>query len=94
MKNKLGYSYKKSKFFIRPDKYEVENVYKLIQEKQLEMSNIGMDNIVSIDELPIYKEMHPLRGWSKAGEVLYQRKKRMISKKYSYFTKTAGIDNY
>jgi len=42
-----------------------------------------MRNIISIDEMPVYLEMHPTHGWSAKGKVIYQRKKRMRSKKYS-----------
>ena len=33
--------------------------------------------------MPVYLEMHPTHGWSAKGKVIYQRKKRMRSKKYS-----------
>lgn len=81
--NDLQFSYKKCKFFIRPDKHDPNTVIELIKDKQHELQKIGIKNLVSIDEMPIYEEMHPTYGWCKRGKVILQRKRSMRSKKYS-----------
>ena len=45
-----------------------------IKNKQKEYNEIGLDrlrrNIVSIDEVPFYREMVSLKGWGKEGKKL------------------------
>ena len=52
-------------------------------EKQKELCVIGIDNVVSIDEVPFYEEMFPTYGWSKCGEKCIHRKNGMRSKHHS-----------
>ena len=46
-----------------------------IKNKQKEYNEIGLDNIVSIDEVPFYREMVSLKGWGNEGKKLRVQKR-------------------
>jgi len=90
----LNFSYKKVHHFTMPPKYNSEIVLKKIKEKQNELCSIGINNIVAIDEVPFYQEMHPLYGWSPKGEKLKVRRHAMRSKHYSVLCAMSADGNY
>ena len=57
-----------------------------IKNKQKEYNKIGLDNIVSIDDVPFYREMVSLKGWGKEGRN-YAPAKPSVKKRSIYSKK-------
>ena len=79
----LNYVYKQKSFYTMSSKSNKKQTNIDIKNKQREYNNIGLDNIVSIDEVPFYREMVSLKGWCKKGKKLRVQKKSIYSQKYS-----------
>ena len=79
----MDYTYKRVSSYTQPLKKDTPTIMAQIEEKQKELSAIGIENIVSIDEVPFYEEMPPSYGWSKCGKKCFYRKNKMRSKHYS-----------
>ena len=54
---KLKYVYKQKSFYTMSSKSTKKQTNIDIKNKQKEYNEIGLDNIVSIDEVPFYREM-------------------------------------
>ena len=67
---KLKYVYKQKSFYTMSSKSTKKQTNIDIKNKQKEYNEIGLDNIVSIDEVPFYREMVSLKGWGKEGKKL------------------------
>jgi len=79
----LKYRYKVKQVVILPEKYNVDEHNESIVEKQKILQNLGIDNVVSIDESAFYKEMATCRGWCKKGCKLKITKSKLRFKRYS-----------
>jgi len=79
----MDYTYKRVSTYTLPTKKNIALVLEQIADKQRELSAIGIENVVSIDEVPFYEEMFPLYGWSKRGKKCIHRKNAMRSKHHS-----------
>ena len=79
----MNYTYKRVSTYTLPIKKNIEAVLEQIAEKQKELCTVGIENIVSIDEVPFYEEMFPTYGWSKRGKKCIHRKNNMRSKHHS-----------
>ena len=75
--------YKRISYFTLPKRKDPNEVMELIRQKQTELKNIGMENVVSIDEVPMYEEMYPTYGWGEKGKKIKCRKNRIRSKGHS-----------
>ena len=80
---RIGLTYKRISYFTLPAKKDPVTVMELIRAKQAELRGIGMQNIVSIDEVPMYEEMYPTYGWGKKGRKIKCRKNGIRSKGHS-----------
>ena len=81
--HQMNFTYKQVSTYTLPKKKDINVVLKQIAEKQDELCSIGIENIVSIDEVPFYEEMFPTHGWSKRGKKVYLHKEKMRSQHYS-----------
>ena len=79
----MEYTYKRVSTYTLPVKKDIAIVLQHIADKQEELRSIGIDNVVSIDEVPFYEEMFPLYGWAKRGNKCIHRKNSMRSKHHS-----------
>jgi len=79
----MDYTYKRVSTYTLPIKKNIATVLEQIAEKQRELCAIGIENVVSIDEVPFYEEMFPTYGWSKCGKKCIHRKNSMRSKHHS-----------
>ena len=83
LKKQLKFSHKKIKYFTCPAKKNLENEMRKIAQKQNELQKLGVNNVASIDEMPVYSEMNkPAVGGIK-GKPLIMRKHSMRSTHYS-----------
>ena len=59
----IDYTYKRVSTYVRtytlPTKKNIALVLEQIVDKQRKLSAIGIENVVSIDEVPSYEEMFP-----------------------------------
>jgi len=83
MKKHLNLSFKKKTFVVWRKKHRRDVVNSDIRKMQRKMRNIGLEHIVSIDEVPFYREMYSQRGWGIKGEKLVKRRESVRSKRYS-----------
>jgi transposase len=79
----LKFVYKQKSFYTMSTKSNKKQTNIDIKNKQKEYNDIGLDNIVSIDEVPFYREMVSLKGWGKQGKKLNVQKKSIYSQKHS-----------
>ena len=79
----MNYTYKRISTYTLPTKKNIALVLEQIADKQRALCVIGIENVVSIDEVPFYEEMFPLYGWSKRGKKCIHRKNAMRSKHHS-----------
>lgn len=79
----LNFVYKQKSFYTVSKKTSRKETNINIKNKQKEYNDIGLDNIVSIDEVPFYREMVSLKGWCKKGSKLRVLKKSIYSQKFS-----------
>jgi transposase len=78
------FTYKRCTYVVHNvDKQSTQELLERIHEKQMELQECGIENVVSIDEVPFYEEMVPLYGWAPKGQPLYCKKTRLRSKCHS-----------
>ena len=66
-KNNLTYK----KIYVKNDPYNDEQKIKFKQDLKNKISNIDINNIISYDEMSIYLNQKPFKGWSKKGNNCY-----------------------
>jgi len=80
-KNNLTYK----KIYVKNDPYNDEQKIKFKQDLKNKISNIDINNIISYDEMSIYLNQKPFKGWSKKGNNCYitTNNKTIFNKRYS-----------
>jgi transposase len=80
-KNKLTYK----KNYIKNDPYNSEQNNKFKDDLKNKISNIDINNILSYDEMSIYLNQKPYKGWSKKGNNCFIKtnNKTIFNKRYS-----------
>ena len=79
----LKFRHKIKKLYILPAKKEKIDKAAILN-RQRELKEAGIDNVISIDESALYAEMYSKRGWVKKGQVLKLRKTRCYHKRMTF----------
>ena len=80
-KNNLTYK----KIYVKNDPYSEEQYIKFKNDIKDKLSNININNIISYDEMSIYLNQKPYKGWSNKGHSCFikTKNKTIFSKRYS-----------
>ena len=80
-KNNLTYK----KIYVKNDPYDDEQNKKFKDDLKNKISNIDINNIISYDEMSIYLNQKPYKGWSRKGNNCFikTKNKTIFNKRYS-----------